>query len=53
LYHQSTLTEEFREYFTINGDAHTYDTKSTDDIYRTSCRSSIGLRCLKTKAGSL
>lgn len=53
LYHRTTLPEAFNEYFTMNADVHSYNTRTKNNIHLTSSRLSFGLRCLKTKAASL
>jgi hypothetical protein len=53
LFHRSTLPEVFSEYFTINANIHSHNTRSKENIHLPSYRLSYGHRCLKNKAASL
>jgi hypothetical protein len=53
LFHRSTLPEVFSEYFTINANIHSYNTRIKENIHLPSYRLSYGHRCLKNKAASL
>ena len=53
LFHRSTLPEAYSEYFTVNANIHSYNTRCKDDIHLISCQSSYGQRCIKSKAASL
>ena len=53
MYHKYRLPSVFSDYFELNKNVHSHDTRRSKDLYVAAINKNFGKRCIKDKASTL